>query len=778
MQPITEVSAVIASVGETQSFSITESEKAYQLLSDPYSDKPRAVVRELIANAWDAHQMNNCQLPIEVILPTELEPTMSVQDFGPGMSHNLVMQVYTSYFASTKDGENDSIGGLGVGCKSPFSLTDMFNVSSCYKGKRTIYSCYKDQIGKPRISVMSVEDCLETGVTVTFNVPTDNIGDVWSNARTIFANFPIVPNVKNLNFSLNAQRVLLETEHFKIVNGTSNYANRGQSHIASMGYIEYPIAGASLQGFNSTVLTTANLQLNFNIGELEVALSRESLSYDQRTINAIKEKCDIVAAEAGQLLADKFSAMNTPWEAFSVLSDTKRNVNRYNPSDLFRTLFALQSASASQRHPITLMNGGVNISKINMQASVINWINGGNNMRRVWTVESTGNVVKRPQKLVVMRCGDISSIKNAPTANSAFVLHDVKSNISAQVRQFLELNKRKYQDVYILAPNKKDTDNTSLDALLNSIGNPPIIKASELPAIVPDKVSELAGDQITTRSSTGFRYWNTQSNKLLNDGGIYVKSAAGDSYTDSSGNLLNINKLNNLSKIGIIPKNTAIHAINTKNLPKAEKHPKWINLDDVLSKSYDVFVKENHEMLSFFLHIHRKSSDVALQFLPQVRINEIEAAHGPDCGLVKYLNEMRKKYLRFTLYAEAEFSIGAVKRDRDALKDTYRGNNRDYSLSYNDWYDEYMKYESLDYSNRVVHTNIYSLFKSNWNRASLNSLFCSVGFIKELTNRGVNSDELDDMVMQIDSDHNIFKLITPQSIQNDESRAIVIGHLK
>jgi uncharacterized protein YvpB len=57
MKPITERSEVVAEVGETQSFTITESEKAYQLLSDPYSDKPRAVVRELFANAWDAHEM-------------------------------------------------------------------------------------------------------------------------------------------------------------------------------------------------------------------------------------------------------------------------------------------------------------------------------------------------------------------------------------------------------------------------------------------------------------------------------------------------------------------------------------------------------------------------------------------------------------------------------------------------------------------------------------------------------------------------------------------------
>ena len=119
-----------AGLGSTGGFSIKTTAAAFQLLSSGlYSNKIRAVVRELSSNAVDAHPMVQAQSrAIEVKLPNSLDSEFYVKDFGPGLSHDNLMHMYTTYFDSSKQASNDFIGGFGVGSKSPFAYTDAFTV--------------------------------------------------------------------------------------------------------------------------------------------------------------------------------------------------------------------------------------------------------------------------------------------------------------------------------------------------------------------------------------------------------------------------------------------------------------------------------------------------------------------------------------------------------------------------------------------------------------------------------------------------------------------------
>lgn len=74
---------------EQGSFGIKQSPKAFQILSSGlYSNKPMAIVRELSANAADAHVLNgNQKKPFEIKLPNRLDNQFYIKDFGPGLSH-------------------------------------------------------------------------------------------------------------------------------------------------------------------------------------------------------------------------------------------------------------------------------------------------------------------------------------------------------------------------------------------------------------------------------------------------------------------------------------------------------------------------------------------------------------------------------------------------------------------------------------------------------------------------------------------------------------------
>jgi len=166
---------VTTNAARQQSFSVAQTAEMFSLLSaNVYTDPVKAVIREIICNAMDAHtKAGKADEPVEVHLPTQYEPWFAVKDNGPGMSDDDVYNIFCVYGASTKTNNNDETGGFGIGAKAPFAVTDQFTVNVRHNGKYTIYSAYKNDNGVPQMSILSVSDTEEcNGVEV--HVP---IGD-------------------------------------------------------------------------------------------------------------------------------------------------------------------------------------------------------------------------------------------------------------------------------------------------------------------------------------------------------------------------------------------------------------------------------------------------------------------------------------------------------------------------------------------------------------------------------------------------------------------------
>jgi DNA topoisomerase VI subunit B len=88
---------------QTQQFSILASAKAFDILTSKiYTNKVKAVIREISTNAWDSHQDAGNPDPFDVHLPTSLEPWFSVRDYGTGISPEQMMTLYTEFFRSTR----------------------------------------------------------------------------------------------------------------------------------------------------------------------------------------------------------------------------------------------------------------------------------------------------------------------------------------------------------------------------------------------------------------------------------------------------------------------------------------------------------------------------------------------------------------------------------------------------------------------------------------------------------------------------------------------------
>jgi len=285
--------AVLSNVGQIGEFRIRNSAKAFSILSSGlYANKIRAIVRELSCNAVDSHTAAGKQdTPFDVHLPNQLEPWFAIRDYGTGLNHDQVTNIYTTYFESTKTNSNEFIGALGLGSKSPFSYTDNFTVTAVKDGKKGIYTAFINDQGVPSIALMMSEDTTDpSGVEVKFAV-----NDRWDfdkfrqEAREVYTYFklrPVVSGVSDFQF----RDVEYDTKD--IIPGVHSYQNGNRRSVAIMGNIAYPIeipqADQSISELRN--LLNCGLEMHFAIGELDFQASREGLSYIPQTIESIRKK--------------------------------------------------------------------------------------------------------------------------------------------------------------------------------------------------------------------------------------------------------------------------------------------------------------------------------------------------------------------------------------------------------------------------------------------------------------------------------------------------------
>lgn len=292
--------AVLSNVGQIGEFRIRNSAKAFSILSSGlYANKIRAIIRELSCNAYDSHvAAGKVTTPYDVHLPSPLEPWFSIRDYGTGLNHEQVTNLYTTYFESTKTESNDFVGALGLGSKSPFSYTDNFTVTAVKDGVRGVYTAFINEQGVPSIALMTQSDTTEpNGVEVKFAVANkSDYSKFVTEAAYVYKHFKLQPVVSGVAQFTPEKPVYQETNLVpgihRVKCDQSRYSS-GTRSVAIMGNIEYPIDVPESEQKNLGTLAsllTCGLVIEFNIGDLDFQASREGLSYVGVTLQSIKTR--------------------------------------------------------------------------------------------------------------------------------------------------------------------------------------------------------------------------------------------------------------------------------------------------------------------------------------------------------------------------------------------------------------------------------------------------------------------------------------------------------
>lgn len=688
--------AVVSNVGEIGEFRIRNSAKAFSILSSGlYANKIRAIIRELSCNAIDSHiAAGNKDTPFDVHLPNQLEPHFSIRDYGTGLTHDQVTNIYTTYFESTKTNSNEFIGALGLGSKSPFSYTDNFTVTAIKDGRKGIYTAFINEQGVPSIALMMEEQTTEpSGVEVKFSVNSRNDFDkFYHEAKAVYKWFKQQPVVSGVS-SFEVKKPEYETEN--IIPGVSVLKDASKCY-AIMGNIAYPIdipQGQIEDRELNQLLHYCGLVMEFDIGELDFQASREGLSYIPQTINAIKRKLDSVNSVLASYIAAEANKIDNYWERYWFLSSKKQThlwqaaVNKYCDDTKFPMWdnrsyyghsFKFKVEDLQKKYNIILRgfhrtSGMATFSNMNSsyEYDYDNKDQNGSPIRhQSWTVGSTKDV--------------------------HFVINDTKVGATERAK-FHYRTEKGGQNVYVIEPfDRTKTVNTK--KFFKDIYNPPktmIVNASELRE-KPRKDGSLGKNvtilQLESRTRGGWRDWTTW---VWSDAGKADSFDKNDTHYylplsgfQSLGKFSDVKQLRKYLEESGVYKGT-VYGVRKSDMEYINTQKNWVNIDTMIAEKlakldqtnimgmvkqaidygdsfkynvatlvddkspYGLFVKTFHK-------VEKVDQKKQLSLEALCRAYDIKSSVSPSAMIDKYKQEVRDIHKRYPLLGSLYSSVDSA----------------------------------------------------------------------------------------------------------------------
>lgn len=580
--------AILSNVGQVGEFRIRNSAKAFSILSSGlYANKIRAIIRELSCNAIDSHTAaGKLKTPYDVHLPNQLEPWFSIRDYGTGLTHDQVTNLYTTYFESTKTDSNAFIGALGLGSKSPFSYTDNFTVTAVKDGTRGIYTAFINEQGVPSIALMASSNTTEpNGVEVKFAVNSQQdyqkfIGE----AKQVYKYFtlrPVISGVSNFEFE---DPKYLEKNLITGIHRIEHQTNYGNRSVAIMGNIEYPIEVPNSEAKSLgdlAAMLNCGLVIEFGIGELDFQASREGLSYVGVTLQSIKSKLVQLRDNLLVKVTDEADKLDNLWERAIYLSN-KMDDNLYKAAAkeyLNNTKFELVKDDRYNRLKSWAFTEKSLADTYNIKMRAANRSRGEQKCSTVSTTHDYNNT----------HGGNYYTVKI--DANSYFVLTDTKRGAFERAKYHWRKKALPvYQETFFVLEPVDKTKPMLTDKFFWSISNPPqkqILQASSLiekPGKVREKRASILVIEERRRRGARFTTWvwsNDNDLSVYDDNKTYYYVPLVQFQPETKCTNKDIKDVyQKLVQTGV--HGGKLYGVNKKDLDQVKQKKNWVHLDELV----------------------------------------------------------------------------------------------------------------------------------------------------------------------------------------------------
>lgn len=299
------------------------------VLTNLYSDPEMAVLREYSCNARDSHLASGNPDPIEVVLPSPLNPSLVIRDNGVGLSLDELSNLFSRYGASTKRESDTQTGMLGLGSKSALTYAPSFTMTAVKDGVKSevLVSVKTDGAG-----TMTVMDTCATnernGVTITIPTKPDNKFDekakelfsVWESG-SVLVNGEVPAPIEGLLVGDSNDPVAILTKP------TNSGYYRENKHRVVMGGVPYPLN----KEFRSLIHDYApycDIVLFAPMGAVDFVPSREELHFTPRTNEALTKLIERFGQALHNQITKELNECQTPSEAMA-LANTWRSMSAF-----------------------------------------------------------------------------------------------------------------------------------------------------------------------------------------------------------------------------------------------------------------------------------------------------------------------------------------------------------------------------------------------------------------------------------------------------------------
>lgn len=309
-----------------------------------YNYPELAVLREWVSNAHDSHVASGVDSKIKVTLPSQLNPTLIVQDFGAGMSHEFVTDSYLCIGTSSKDESDDEIGGFGQGAKSALAIASQYTMTTIHNGLKSVFIFERSPMGgiDYKAPIVRVPTDEPNGVTVQVAVDRiDQYSEVninrvlagWSNSaielNTGKEFFSIPDNSEEVTYEVEVSdaqgNIELVQEKGYVLSGAFDTAGNSSkmSSNLKLNWREYvvlvgPVAYIFEPEVNSRRVLNEYMVPSVSIGRVSFPSSREVIESTRANRSYIGKCIEKVAVEADRILQERANELSTPREALKL----------------------------------------------------------------------------------------------------------------------------------------------------------------------------------------------------------------------------------------------------------------------------------------------------------------------------------------------------------------------------------------------------------------------------------------------------------------------------
>lgn len=279
------------------------------LTSNLYSKPLESFLRETVANAYDSHiEANNDEYILLIITKTGWNKyTISVRDYGVGVSPERFDQIYRNIGSSTKRDSNDYIGAFGIGRFAGLSCADTVNINSYYNNIKYSYIMYKNGKG---INIDKISELqgdfnkpFKNGLEVSISISCQEKDLQEAIGKLIlFKKLHIEYIDKNSGDSSYFLRSTIEEFNSRTITDFKTFSmcttlNRGR--YLRVGNILYD----NLDLWND-LHTESGIIINIPIGEVDITPNREELQFTDRTKNTISHYVDDFKKELQEIVSN------------------------------------------------------------------------------------------------------------------------------------------------------------------------------------------------------------------------------------------------------------------------------------------------------------------------------------------------------------------------------------------------------------------------------------------------------------------------------------------